>query len=301
MRGHGVTGAHEDVVIRREGAVEILRRQLAAPRARDLAREPLVIYASPLVDVAANMELVRETIECCRLILHETRWTIRLLSKSNLLPKIAEALEHERGYFGADGPDWTGKERLIFGVSTGTLDDRVAAAFESGCALVSKRLASLHWLQDHGFRTFGMVCPSLPFPRDVTGRPLGYLYFAWSMAMAIRASRCEHVWAEVINVRGESFRRTEAQLRAHGLNDYAADLHHVATDPEAWEGYSRETFVAHAQVYATELGGVPGPPAASPSGPKLRFLQYVKASTREWWEGRRARGAVVLGVKPREA
>lgn len=52
-----------------------------------------VIYASPLVDVAGNLELVRETVEICRVILELTNWQIRLLSKSNLLPKIAEGLE----------------------------------------------------------------------------------------------------------------------------------------------------------------------------------------------------------------
>lgn len=56
-------------------------------------------------------------------------------------------------------------QRLIFGFSTGTLDDRVAKAFEAGTALVSKRLESLHWLQDRGLRTFGMICPSLPYDR----------------------------------------------------------------------------------------------------------------------------------------
>src|SRR5947208_2637146 len=53
--------------------------------------------------------------------------------------------------------------RMIFGVSTGTFDDRLAAAFEEGTPLVSKRINSLHVLQDNGFRTYAMVCPSLPF------------------------------------------------------------------------------------------------------------------------------------------
>ena len=105
------------------------------------------------------MELVRETAEICSVILELTDWDIRLLSKSNLLPKLAVSL----GML----PPWErvfkSKERIIYGVSTGTLDDNLAQAFEQGCPLVSKRIQSLHWLQDNGFRTFGMICPSLPF------------------------------------------------------------------------------------------------------------------------------------------
>ena len=126
-----------------------------------------MIYASPLVDVAANMDLVRETIEACKLILENTNWQIRLLSKSNLLPKIAQAIAEldpipkwsdDFSKFGfPPGKIVTAKERMIFGVSTGTFNDGLAKVFEQGCPLPSKRLESLYWLQDHGFRTFGMI------------------------------------------------------------------------------------------------------------------------------------------------
>src|SRR5436190_17847327 len=56
------------------------------------------------------MDLVRETIEACKLILELTHWQIRLLSKSNLLPIIARELP---------------RDRIIYGVSTGTLDDKL--------------------------------------------------------------------------------------------------------------------------------------------------------------------------------
>lgn len=119
---------HESVVIRRKNAVEIVRKQLTDSKGNPKFTDPndqRVIYASPLVDVAANMELVRETIEICKLILELTPWHIRLLSKSNLLPKIAQALE-----VAAPIGDWTGgahwMKRVIYGVSTGTLDDKLA-------------------------------------------------------------------------------------------------------------------------------------------------------------------------------
>lgn len=256
---------HDEIVIRRADAMAVLRGQLCKPNGLPKYLSPddqRVIYSSPAVDVAANMELVRETIEACTLILTTTKWQIRLLSKSNLLPKIAKTL-HERL------PE--ARERVIYGVSTGTLDNKLAQAFEQGCPLVSKRIESLHWLQDHGFRTFGMICPSLP--------QTNYQHFAIQMHEALRADRCEHIWAEVINVRGESMVQTVAALRAAGYEAEATALHRVSTDKDAWEDYSIATFLAHAPLYA------PG---------KLRFLQYVNAGNRGWWERYREQGAVLL-------
>jgi DNA repair photolyase len=257
-KGHGAGLQHSEVVIRRTGAIDALVKQLSLPSVRRRAGEPLVLYMSPLVDVAANITLRDETIEACREILARTSWHIRLLSKSNLLPSIAHALD---GY----------RDRLIFGVSAGTLDDGLARTFELGTALVSKRLASLHQLQDEGFRTFGMICPSLP--------QTDYPAFARAMHDAIRADRCEHVWAEPMNVRDKSLNNTVAALRAGGYADDADRLHHVSTDRKAWEQYARETFGAYALLYR------PG---------QLRFLQYVTKPTRDWWAARTAHAAALL-------
>ncbi len=267
----GIEEKHEAIVLRRADAVRIVREQLThrtgAPRFLDPA-DRRVIYASPLVDVAANLDLCAETVAICREILALTHWQIRLLSKSNLLPRIAAELDAYR-------------DRVIYGVSTGTLDDGLARAFEAGTPLVSKRIASLHWLQDHDFRTFGMLCPSLPlFHAD------DYARFARDCAAAIRAEKCEHVWAEVLNVRGESMTRTCAALLYHGFDDEAARLEHVSTDKAAWEDYARATFEAHAKAYAGQTG---------PDGtPKLRFLQYVTAASKSWWQARVPDGAILL-------
>jgi DNA repair photolyase len=251
----------EDAVIRREGAVQALRSALLSAKGRREGAQKKVIYASPLVDVAANMDLVRETVECCEAILEMTCWDIRLLSKSNLLPKIAEALGEKA------------KARVIYGVSTGTLDDGLAKAFEQGTPLVSKRIASLHWLQDNGYRTFGMVCPSLP-QED-------YEAFANGMYKALRGERCEHYWAEVINSRGVSFDRTYAALREGSFNHEAQMFKRVSMDRVHWEMYARRTFLAHAAVLS------PG---------KLRFLQYVTPDTKPWWKDHEPLGAVLLGA-----
>ncbi|RYD60048.1 MAG: hypothetical protein EOP83_20280, partial [Verrucomicrobiaceae bacterium] len=257
----------QGVVIRRKKAVDLLRAQLlnkdGSPRYPD-QDDRRVVYSSTLVDVAANMDLLRETAEACNLILDHTSWQIRLLSKSNLLHKlVADLLIPERHH-----------QRLIFGFSTGTLDDRVAAAIEQGTAKVSKRIESLHWLQDRGLRTFGMICPSLP--QD------DYDPFSREACAAIRADRCEHVWAEVINLRGQSLTRTIDVLKEAGLDEDADRLHDVSGKgaEQRWDEYARETFVAHAKHV--------------PAG-RLRFLQYLTPSSAEWWASRRPEVAVCLG------
>jgi DNA repair photolyase len=257
---------HQNMVIRRRNAVEVVRGQLTYRDGRPRFTDPQdqrVIYASPLVDVAANMDLTRETIEICRTILELTPWRIRLLSKSNLLPKVAKALDSHR-------------ERMIYGVSTGTLDDRLGASFEKGAALVSKRIESLRHLQDEGYRTYAMICPSLPM-RSADD----YREFAEECADKLRTNLCEHVWAEVLNVRGESMVRTCASLRAAGYHEVAERLEAVSADRDAWENYARQTFAAHACIYE----GQPG---------KLRFMQYVGKGTRQYWETQQDRGALLL-------
>jgi DNA repair photolyase len=239
-----------EIVIRRKDTLHTVVRQLCSKNNTPLFADPndkRVIYASPFVDVAANMELVAETTEICRIILKLTNWQIRLLSKSHLLPKIALALEEY-------------KARMIFGVSTGTLDNKLAASFEQGTALVSKRIQSLHWLQDNGYRTFGMVCPSLPHT--------DYLNFSNDMVAALRIQYLEHVWAEVLNVRGASMIRTIADLNARGYADEANRLKAVSTDKFLWEEYAQATFLAHCQTVPRT---------------KLRFLQYPSSQTLAWW------------------
>jgi DNA repair photolyase len=271
----------EDVVIRREGAIEAMRQQLVSygkPRFKN-PDDRRVIFASPLVDVAANMDLVKETVEACKVILTLTNWQIRLLSKSNLLPRIAESLDCWWSNLSADEQvKASPRDRIIYGVSTGTLNDGLAHAIEIGTPLVSKRIQSLHWLQDNGFRTYGMVCPSLP--------QTDYAKFATEMLAAIRADRCEHVWGEVINARGESFTRTHAALVAAGFRDEAASFASVSKDTVAWEQYARATFEAEAQC----LAGATGPDKL----PKLRFLQYVTKESRVWWLNRVKDGAILL-------
>ncbi|MBN8422895.1 MAG: hypothetical protein J0L73_28560 [Verrucomicrobia bacterium] len=271
---------HIDMVVRRENALKILHSQLLTNPGKGKPRQPKyndpndqrVVYSSPLVDCAGNMDLVRETVEACVLILLLTNWHIRLLSKSNLLPKLAALLVNH-----TPSQAWRSdvRRRMIFGVSTGTLDDSQAAAFEKGCAKPSKRFESLHWLQDEGFRTFGMICPSLP-QRDYSG-------WAAEMHCALRGHNCEHIWAEVMNVRGQSLSNTVSALHHAGYEWQASALQRVSEDPAAWEDYARQTFLAHAQYHHNQPE-------------RLRFLQYVTPKTLDWWKSHAASGAILLGA-----
>lgn len=259
---------HSDAVVRRTNPMDVLLGQMLSSSGKKKFQDDndnRVVFSSSTVDVAANMELLRETAGLLNLILEHTAWQVRLLSKSHLLHKlVADRMIHEKHH-----------HRLIFGFSTGTMDDRVARAFEHGTALVSKRIKTLHWLQDRGFRTYGMICPSLP--QD------DYLRFSKEACEAIRVDRCEHVWAEPINVRGQSLVKTLAALKAAGLDEEARRLASVSGSGhgEAWEEYARRTFLAHTRNMPAE---------------KLRFLQYIDEKTAEWWSEQRRHGAILLGA-----
>lgn len=258
----------EDMVVEIKDAAtkarEFLTRKNGKPKFSD-PEDKRVIYASPLVDVAANMNQVKVTVDICKVILELTNWQIRLLSKSSLLLEVAKQIPIEF------------KNRMIYGLSTGTFDSELAALFEKGTGLVSKRLEALKWLQDNGHRTFGMICPILP--------QADYKAFADSIKDHIDVSKCEHVWAEVINGRGDSLTATVNALRT-GKRDAEADLlAKIANDPKAWEESAQNTFEALAEVIPDE---------------KLRFLQYVNSKYKKWWADRKDKGAVLLGHTARK-
>jgi DNA repair photolyase len=254
----------QDIVIRRQNARAVALRNLQDNRGNFLpcTQERNTIFASPLVDIAANMDLVRETVAIMLIILEHTCWEIRLLSKSVLLPQLAAMIPDRYAH------------RVIYGVSTGTLHAGLAAAIERGTPPPAKRLASIRVLQDRGLRTFGMICPSLP--QD------NYNEFSERMAEELRPDRMEHVWGEVINVRGNSMTATVGTLLASGYEREAGQLAEVsgAGTRVRWNQYARSTFEAHRRVF----------------GGKLRFLQYVKTDEElAQWSRDVDSGAVLLG------
>ena len=268
---HGEGLGFQDIVIRRCGrdgattAIDTLGRQLGRKLWRNRAAKFETCFTSSTVDPAPNSELMEETAQAIALVLARTRWDVRVLSKSANLPRLAARVVEL-------APD--AKKRMILGVSTGTSDDKLGRAVERGTALVSKRIESLHELQDGGFRTFGMICPSLP--------QADYEAFSKAMCKAIRAEKCEHVWAEPINVRGKSFGKTIEALEDAGFDAEAAALRAVSGrgKSEARDDYAKQTFLAHAANIPPE---------------KLRFLHYPSKKSLPWWNGQRHRGAVLLG------
>ncbi len=250
----------EDVCIVRHDAIAIMREQLLKRRAADMDTAG-VVFTSPLVDCAATKAFALQTAEADRLILELTAKDIRHLSKGVNYRAIVEAVPAKH------------HGRLIFGYSTGSLDDRTAAAIEVTTASPSRRLAELHWLQDKGFRTYGMACPILP-RRE-------YRIYAEEMVRALRVERLEHLWVEPLNLRPKALPRTRDALLVKGFREEAVLLEQVMGNAQSWEQYSRELFEAFAAVVPPE---------------KLRFLQYVKPKTRDWWMARQAKGAVLLGA-----
>ena len=257
-----------------------------------------VIYGSPLADVAATKELAAETVELCELMLRLTDLDIRLLSRSPLLAShvaqpLADRLPESKG-------------RVIYGLSMGTVGDgtvagnkhadRVARAIEPDAPSPTKRLQAHHWLQDQDFRVFAMLCPILP-----QADPADY---ARKAVEAIRAERCEHIWAEPFNARvqsskdseetaealqgqgRDSFTATLEGLKEAGLTEEAERFQRDTGDQGNWEGYARATFEAFAQAVPSLDGG-----------PRLRWLQYPTnyEVITSYWSGKQDQGAVLLG------
>jgi hypothetical protein len=248
------------VVIRRQDPVATLKQELAGldPSLRD---QRLVVFASPAVDVAATLPLAEETVTLTKTILEATNWDVRLLSKSPLLTRIAEQIPDQ----------W--HQRVIYGLSSGTLDDQVASAIEPDAPLPSKRIESLVLLQQRGHRTFAMLCPILP--QDL-------VTYASALHSLIDLHRCEDVWAEVLNRRGKSMTMTLEGLELAGLHTWAQQLRRVfgLGSTPLWEAYARSTFAALTATVPLQ---------------KLHFLQYVTHESLAWWRSQSSFGAIPLG------
>ncbi len=259
-----------DVVIRRRDPVARLQRALGL-RFKGPRGKGQVIYASPLVDVAATRKLAKETVELCKVVLRQSDLDIRLLSKSPLLESVvARELDLDPAV------NTQARERIIFGLSTGTLNGRVARAIEPNAPSVQRRLEALRKLQSDGWRTFGMLCPILP--QDAGA-------YAARVQEIINLQKCEHVWAEPLNARTDAMALTVAALERAGMEHWADALRSVSGKghKSAWECYAREVFEALAKVI---------PPRSD--GPRLRFLQYTTSKTEPWWMARVQQGAVAL-------
>lgn len=274
----GIQKGFQDVIIRRQDPVGTLKNELRTAKgalkykggkyaAARAAGDPMVIYGSPLVDIAAHKDLVQETIKMVQVLLNDTDFDIRLLSKSPMIVEIAKSLSADQ------------KSRVIFGLSIGTFDYETAQAIEKHCPPPQKRIEALHWLQENGYRTYGMICPILPQPME---------QYVALVKEHIRPEKCEHVWAEVVNVRKDSMTLTVAALEKAGKLEAVAALYKVYGEDKRckanWEQYAKDTFTALAAAIPRNAKGQP----------KLRFLQYEVKATRDWWTAQVPNGAILL-------
>jgi DNA repair photolyase len=115
-------------------------------------------------------------------VFKRTDFRVRILTKSAAVAS-PKWLEFFRAY----------RERVVVGLSIGTLDDEWARRVEIGTSSPSARVKALRALQDAGIPTFGMLCPVFPDVVDGGG--------VRQLIESIRPELCEHVWAEPYNDR----------------------------------------------------------------------------------------------------
>ncbi|TAE92034.1 MAG: hypothetical protein EAZ81_04050 [Verrucomicrobia bacterium] len=253
---------HSEVILRRFEPVKILRMQLSdkkgLPRYKD---DNGVVILSPIVDPLANMELMEESFQMILAIMELTNWDVRILTKSMLIKKLATKIPDEY------------RHRIIYGLSIGTLDDRISRVVEKLTSPPRLRMKAYRELQRQGLRTYSMHCPILP--------QSDYSAFAEKLAAEMNWQADELVWGEALNLRGDSVKNTIAALEKAELHDEANLLARVSRSRVMWETqYNRPLFEALASVCPPE---------------KLRYLVYPAPEYRDYWLGLRDRGAVVLG------
>jgi DNA repair photolyase len=255
---------HRDAVIRRLDPAKTLREQLTfrdgSPRFKDPG-DRRVVFLSPIVDPLPTIELLEESLELILLIMELTNWEVRVLTKSMFVRKLAERIPENY------------RQRIIYGLSLGILDDGIGKAVEKMTSPPSLRIKAYRELQEQGLRTYSMHCPVLP-QKD-------YKAYAERLAASANWEADELVWVEALNSRGPSNERTIDALGGAGFSAEAAQLASVTSSHDAWEfGYNRPLFHALADV--------------CPPG-KLRYLVYVNEADRDYWMTQVERGAVVLG------
>ena len=249
-----------EISLVRENPLPVLEKELLYADGSPRFTEHQVVFTSTLVDPCANTEILAMTLGACLLVMKHTPWTIRVLTKSAAVVVLARGLA-------------AFKERVIFGLSTGTLHDNVALHVEKGASSPTARIRALETLHREGFRTFGMICPVLP--------QANYAQFADEVTKRILPFVTENVWVEVINARGKAFNATIAALGDAGDTATQAAMQLIHDDKAAWENYARATFAALAAVVPAD---------------KYRFLQYVQEGQTSWWRSQVTRGAVLLGA-----
>lgn len=204
-----------------KGVVDRLREQIKRKPADWGEGETLVF--SMLTD-GFSPRLVKSGVTLCVLqrVLNDTRFRVRVLTKN-----AAVGSRNWVQFF----KFW--RDRVIVGLSIGTLDDAWAKKIEVGTSSPSARVRALRRLQDSGVPTYGMLCPV--FPDVMAGAGVE------GLVDEIRPWRCAEVFAEPYNDRANWSRVAEGYAegsagrrwleRCYGegqrwmWSDYATDLY----------------------------------------------------------------------------
>jgi len=216
------------------------------------------VFFCTTCDPCATKEHADTTIKAIRLIMERSKLQVRLLSKSVNIIHIAQDLAVYR-------------DRITYSLSTGTASPDISRAIEERASNITERIQALHWLQDNGFRTYGMICPVLPSEGDNVIQLLDQ----------VRPELCENVWVEAVNVRGKSLVQTYKKLIDADLMDHAEELKRVMNNKAAWIEYSKRLFLGF-QSEMRDRGLLD----------RMYFLQYVSKGDINFFEGNP--GAVCL-------
>lgn len=207
------------------------------------------VFFCTTCDPCATTKHAEISIDAIKLIMEKSNLQVRVLSKCVLIKKIAESLS-------------TFQDRVMFSLSTGTTSDEISNAIEENASSISKRVETLHWLQDNTFRTYGMICPVLPSEIDNVS----------ILVDQVRPEHCEHVWVEAVNVRGRSLINTYNKLKEHHLDKHAEELKKVMGNKSNWGAYSKQLFL-NFQKEMRDRGHLY----------KLRYLQYVSPEDKDFY------------------
>ena len=190
------------------------------------------------------------TISAIRLIMKSSDLQVRVLSKSTLILEIAKELDDYR-------------ERIMYGLSTGTIRPEISDCIEGNASPILERIKTLEFLQNTGYRTYGMLCPILPSEMPHLRK----------LVEAINPNQCEYIWVEALNVRGKSLVKTRDHLKQCGLDEDAISLEKMMGNKSGWRDYAKDLFLK-AREELKEHG----------ASEKLRYLQYVTREPEEFVE-----------------
>jgi len=204
--------------------LEKLEAQLAKRPKTWGAGETLVL--SMLTDAFSGPPLHSGTTSAAlRMLMERTSFRVRILTKNS----VVGTSEKVRGFLVEH------RDRVVVGLSTGTLDDAWARRVEVGTPPPLARVTATNMLQDAGVPTFGMLCPIFPDVLEDDGLE--------RLVEAIRPDRCETVWAEPFNDRS-NWRAVRAGYREESAGwQWFTDVYESADGRGAWSRYATDLLL----------------------------------------------------------